>query len=224
MENEITLLNCLLTYSHNVQHSPTLLVRNLDLAFQELPDRSTNVNIERLCEQLYQDRYFYKQSLHPNTGNETIVYSISTKGILLFEGMPDEYKTQPYTYHLYLVSEEVKVKKEKEELERDSIKANIGVAKSVKETNTKTETFYDKQHGVNVAQKNLAMAITFATIVSTIIAGLAYSDNRVEKISLQKLQTNLKKLESDKEKYQKIDSLFQKEIRDSLKSISERTK
>ena len=219
--NEIDLLNILFIYFNKQQHSNMLLVQNLDQAFRGMADGlMPNVNIERLCEQLYKDGFIYREVSYPNSGLQTNRYSISTNGILHFENLPLDYNSTPYTYYLVLVKEELKKKEQKEKLERDSIQANIDVSKSVEATNTinrslagDTTTFYKNQRRTNKINIFLTIAIFMSSAIYTAVSILSYTGAKSDSLKEKRLDQLEDKLQS----HTTQDSIFQKAIKDSLK-------
>ncbi len=218
MQNEVSLLNTLLLYFHKNQHSSDLMVQNLPIAFSGV---APNINIERLCEQLYSDGLFYKEKSGPNSIYLKTKYSISTKGILLFENIPPNYNEQPYTYYLIKQNEKKKRKEDKEKLELKSIETNIGVADSVKKMNKKsielagdTQTFYTKQNGFNKWQKWLTIAIAVSTVAYSVITFLMLKAQ--DKYSQSENQ-QLYQLEQSLKDHTKRDSIFEQRVKDSLK-------
>ena len=111
-------------------------------------------------------------------------------------------------------------KEEKEKLERDSIKANIGVAKSVEDTNKNTVTFYNNQTDFNTWQKWLTIAIFAATAVQAWVAGCNYiypiSSGKETHIDTATHNQQLRVIkESIQSQTSRLDT-FEKAVKDSL--------
>ncbi len=93
---------------------------------------------------------------------------------------------------------------------------------SIKGLNTNTETFYKKQEGYNNTQKNLTYVIAFAALLSATSATCTFLNDRKnneqsQQLQLQQVQTTLRQLGSTLQSQIKIDSAFQKMVKDSLK-------
>jgi hypothetical protein len=227
--NETELLNRLLIYFHKQQHSNMLLVQNLDVAFRGMDSGvMPNVNVERLCEQLYKDEFIYREVSYPNSGLQVNRYSICTKGIIFFNELPFEKAEEPYSYHLLQVIEQKKKQEEKEQLERDAISANISVSKSVEDTNTQnrylaeeTKTFYTKQTDYNTIQKGLTFVIFLAAAVQATIATCNYVSpknyDKGKQLDTTSLHQRLEGLKAILQEKTRKDSIFQKAVKDSLK-------
>lgn len=219
--NEIDLLNRLLIYFHEQQQSDSLLVKNLDVAFRGMAGGlMPNVNIERLCEQLYQDGFVYKETIYPNTGNQVNRYSISTKGIILFNDLPFANKEDPYYYYLVQQNEKTRRQQEKEGLEINSIQSGITVGDSVRTLNEQTGEFYSHQKGINKWQKFLTIAIFFTGAISAIVATCDYykpnSSDKYIVIDTAFHHQQLRQLDSSIRSQKKRFETFEKAVKDSL--------
>ncbi len=224
--HEIKLLDTLLIYFNEQQASNSLLVQNLDVAFRGFGGITPNVNIERLCEQLYEDSFLYKEKINPNTGLQVNRYSISTQGIIFFHELPFDKKNEPYSYYLFQQNEKSKKQEEKERLERESIQANIDVSRSVELTNessrrvaTETGDFYEKQTGFNTWQKGLTIAIALFALAQVLVPFLK-EDSKTEIIyspSLKEVESGLNQLKKEIKAKDSLDVLFYQQVKDSLK-------
>jgi len=113
-----------------------------------------------------------------------------------------------------------------DELGLKSTQSVIDTNTSIQTLNKQTATFYEKQTSFNNWQKGLTIAIGFFTLVQVLIA-IFKKDSKMEIIqmpSIKELELNLNQLKSKIEAKASLDSLFHQQVKDSLKSISERTR
>lgn len=107
-------------------------------------------------------------------------------------------------------------------------KSTIETNTSIQTLNTQTDTFYQKQKTYNNVQIGFTIAIVLATIVSATVATCDYADSKnCDKQKYTDTLNHKQKVLQIEEKLKKLideDSTFHKEIKDSLKSISERIK
>lgn len=219
---EIDFLNILLNYFYTQQQG-AFLVQNMHHAFVG-KNAPANINYERLSEQLYEDGLCYKEIRGPNAMNQSNVYGISTKGILLCNRLPKDFSEKGYSYYLLEIREKDKLNKKREELEVSNIKANLTVASSVQETNRTvqennrknveladaTETFYTRQTGFNRWQRNLTIAILISTASYTVIS---YFMLRNQKKQLEKEKTELQQQVKEIKSQIIQDSAFLKKLK-----------
>ena len=106
-----------------------------------------------------------------------------------------------------------------DELGLKSTQSVIDTNKSIQTLNTNTNKFYEKQTSFNRWQKGLTIAIGLFTLAQVLTA-IFKKDSKTETIqipSLKEVESKLNQLESKAEAKASRDSLFHRQVKDSLK-------